>query len=99
MPAGRASIEFENVPSRDYLRLTVEVAIEVEQTLSKIQGGWPLMKQVVEGDELQICLTTIMADGFESNPQLADMAIEVRRRSHRTAVRVWGGGLPCRRLT
>jgi hypothetical protein len=81
MPAGRASIEFENLPSRGYLPLTVEIAIEVEQTLSKIQGGWPVMKQVIEGDELQICLTTIMAAGFESDPSLADLAIEVRRRS------------------
>ncbi len=56
LPAGRAQIEFEDARTVAQVTPTIEVEIEIEETVSEVEGSWGLVKGVFESDGFEGCM-------------------------------------------
>jgi hypothetical protein len=80
LPAGRAKIEFENAQSEGLLPDSVEVEVEIEETVSEVEGAWDLVKEIFESDETEACMLAVFNEAFGEAAQGGDLEIEVAAR-------------------
>ena len=73
-PAGRAQIEFENAMTESLLPSSIEVEVEIEETVAEVEGAWTLVKDLMESDETEACMLAVFDTMFG---ELAEQDIEV----------------------
>lgn len=74
-PAGRAQIEFEQASSDQLLPTSLEVEVEVADTVSEVQGSWALVRELFESDETAACFVAVFNGLFTE--QLGESGIEL----------------------
>jgi hypothetical protein len=64
-PAGRAQIEFERLGRRAQMPSSVEVEIEIEKTVVEVEGGFGIIKEVIESEDTKRCLSDYLDEIVE----------------------------------
>ena len=77
LPAGRAQIEFENGQSEGLIPNGIEVEVEIEETVSEVEGAWKLIKDLFESDETQACMLAVFNTSFSELAADGDIEVQV----------------------
>jgi hypothetical protein len=64
LPAGRAKVEFEKAVADALLPNGIEVEVEIEETVSEVEGAWNLVKNLFESDETRTCMLAVFNQVF-----------------------------------
>jgi len=78
-PAGRAQVEFDNQLQGD-IPSSIEVQIEIQDTVAEVQDGWGIAKQLMEGDAFKSCMLAIIPQAIAA--QTEGMQVEISSREN-----------------
>jgi hypothetical protein len=83
-PVGRAQRELSRVEESMLLPTSVQVEIEIFQTVAEVQGSWNLVRGLMEGDTFQECMRAMFAiaftQGFTEDGGPQGVSVDVRPR-------------------
>ncbi|HEU0074509.1 MAG TPA: hypothetical protein VFS30_10895 [Dehalococcoidia bacterium] len=77
LPAGRAKVEFEKAQADALLPNGIEVEVEIEETVSEVEGAWTLIKNLFESDETQTCMLAVFNQVFGELAADGDIKVDV----------------------
>ena len=76
-PAGHAQVEFENARAESLIPATIEVEVEIEETVSEVEDAWGLVKGLLESDQTEACMLAVFDEAFGEIASGGDIDIEV----------------------
>jgi hypothetical protein len=76
-PLGRAQVEYSRVFDPDEFPDTVEVEVEVFESVADVQAGWGFTKDLFESEEMAECFEAAFARSFEDDPEMEGFEIEL----------------------
>lgn len=79
-PAGRARVEFANSVARSQIPTSVEVEAEIERTISEVEGAWGLVKDLLNGEQMQQCMLAAFRSAFADSSELAGVEADISPR-------------------
>lgn len=80
LPAGRANIEMEHPTPDSNLPTTVELSVEIEETVGEILGGWGLAQELMSSDDFAECMLAVMPKSFAESDMPEGMTVDVSLR-------------------
>jgi hypothetical protein len=76
-PAGHAQVEFENAQAEGLVPDSIEIEIEIEPTVSDVQGAWSLVKDLFGSSQTQDCMLALFDEVFGELGADDEIMIEV----------------------
>jgi len=89
---GRAQVELSRALDDDELPGSVDVEIEVYETVTETRSGWSIARGLIESGEFGECMEAVISQGFEDDPEVEGIDLELRVRDRATLAESPHGG-------
>lgn len=76
-PAGRAQIELSRTVQGAILPTSVEVEVEIAETVAEMQAGWPIARTILTSEETKRCFEDMFSLAFAQEESTGQFTVEM----------------------